>query len=72
VSIEHSPQRNPRKRIRRRGLADHYQVNIRTVDGWAKRGIIPPPHYLEGSVIPFWFEDETVNRPPSNQSEKAA
>jgi hypothetical protein len=72
MSIEHSPQRQPRKRIRRRGLADAFKVNIRTIDDWAKRGVIPPPHYFPGSVIPFWFEDETIDRPPPRQSEKAA
>ena len=51
-----------RKRIRRRGLAGHYGVDIRTIDAWAKRGVIPAPHYLEGSPIPFWF-DETIDRP---------
>jgi len=69
MSIEHSPAR-ARKRIRRRGLAGHYDVNIRTVDSWAKRGVIPAPHYLEGSRIPFWFEDE-LDRSLTRQSEKS-
>jgi hypothetical protein len=70
MSIEHSPQREPRRRIRRRGIANHFGIDIRTVDAWAKRGVIPPPHYLDGSVIPFWFCDETIDRPLTRQSEK--
>jgi hypothetical protein len=61
-----------RKRIRRRGLADHFSVDIRTIDAWARKGIIPQPHYLEGSGIPFWFVDETIDRPLARQSEKTA
>jgi hypothetical protein len=59
-----------RKRIRRRDIADAFRVNIRTPDGWVKRGIIPPPHYYEGSNIPFWFEDE-IDGLPSNQSDQS-
>ncbi|MFY9770238.1 MAG: hypothetical protein WAK04_08395 [Xanthobacteraceae bacterium] len=70
--IEQHERRKLRKRIRRRSLAEHFDVNIRTIDDWAKRGVIPPPHYLPGSVIPYWYEEETINRPPSGQSEKAA
>jgi hypothetical protein len=58
MSLEHAPQREPRKRIRRSGLAKLFDVDIRTIDGWAKRGVISPPHYLPGSTIPFWFVDE--------------
>jgi hypothetical protein len=72
MSAEHFPQRESRRRIRRRGIANHFGVDIRTVDGWAKRGVIPAPHYLEGSPIPFWFTDETVDRPLTRQSEKSA
>jgi hypothetical protein len=59
-----------RKRIRRHDLAEHFSVDIRTIDAWAKKGVLPEPHYLEGSHIPFWFTDETVDRPPSRKSEK--
>jgi hypothetical protein len=47
VSIEHSPQRERkvRKRWRRKALAEYYDVNVRTIDGWAKKGILPPPKY---------------------------
>jgi len=55
-----------RKRIRRHGLAEHFDVDIRTIDAWAKKGVIPKPHYLEGSQIPFWFCDETIDRPIRN------
>ena len=61
-----------RKRIRRHGLAEHFDVDIRTIDAWAKKGILPKPHYLEGSLIPFWFVDETIERPLARQSEKSA
>jgi len=72
MSTKHTPQREPRRRIRRRGIANHFNVDIRTVDAWAKRGVvIPAPHYLDGSTIPFWFCDETVDRPLTRQSEKA-
>jgi predicted site-specific integrase-resolvase len=47
-----------RRRVRRHEIAEQNAVNIRTVDGWARRGVIPPPHYLEGSRIPFWYADE--------------
>jgi hypothetical protein len=62
-----------RKRIRRRGLAERFDVNIRTIDAWAKRGVISKPHYLEGSEIPFWYEDEfdeTVDRPFENSGKR--
>jgi len=59
------------RRVRRREIAEQNSVNIRTVDGWARRGVIPQPHYLEGSRIPFWFEDE-LDRPTTEQSEKSA
>ena len=61
-----------RKRIRRYELADHFSVDVRTIDSWARKGVIPPPHYLEGSGIPFWFVDETIDRPLARQSEKPA
>jgi hypothetical protein len=67
MSIEHSPQREPRRRIRRAKLAEHFDVDIRTIDAWAKKGVIPAPHYLEGSGIPFWFVDETIDRPTARQ-----
>jgi phage terminase Nu1 subunit (DNA packaging protein) len=47
-----------RKRIRRQALAELFGVNIRTVDFWAKNGVIPKPHYLEGSRTPLWYADE--------------
>jgi len=61
-----------RKRIRRHGLAEHFDVDIRTIDSWAKKGILPKPHYLEGSQIPFWFVDETVEQPSLRHSVKTA
>jgi hypothetical protein len=61
-----------RKRIRRHDLAEHFSVDIRTIDAWARRGVIPPPHYLAGSTIPFWFCDETIDRPLTGKSEKSA
>jgi hypothetical protein len=63
MSFHEPSSREPRRRIRRRGLADHFSVDIRTVDSWVRRGVLPAPHYLPGSVIPFWFCDETVDRP---------
>jgi len=69
----HEPSHEPRRRIRRRGLADHFSVDIRTIDAWVRRGVIPAPHYLAGSVIPFWFTDETIDRPAhQSQSGKSA
>jgi hypothetical protein len=47
-----------RKRWRRKRLAEHFDVNIRTIDLWVKKRILPPPHYLKGSPIPFWYEDQ--------------
>jgi hypothetical protein len=61
MSIEHSPSREPRKRIRRAALAEVFGVNIRTIDLWAKTGTLPSPHYLPGSKVPLWFVDEIPN-----------
>jgi hypothetical protein len=47
-----------RRRWRRKHVAAHFSVNIRTVDGWAKRGVIPKPHYMPDSKLPLWFADE--------------
>ena len=55
-----------RKRIRRQALAELFGVNIRTIDHWAKHGVIPKPHYLKGSRVPLWYDDEidkNENRP---------
>jgi len=62
MSTKHSLQREPRRRIRRAKLAEHFDVDIRTIDAWARKGVIPPPHYLPGSTIPFWFTDETTEK----------
>jgi hypothetical protein len=67
MSIEHATQREPRKRIRRAKLAELFGVHIRTIDYWAKHGIIPAPHYLAGSVIPFWWSDEIPEGKPNKQ-----
>ena len=82
MSLEHSPQqdRKVRKRWRRKALAEHFDVSVRTIDAWWKGDpkkpdkvrVLPPPHYLEGSIIPFWFVDETIERPLARQSEKSA
>jgi hypothetical protein len=47
-----------RKRWRRKRLAEFFDVNPRTIDLWARTGVIPPAHYLAGSSIPFWYDDE--------------
>jgi hypothetical protein len=61
-----------RKRIRKIPLAKALQVTPKTIENWSKpdRGVIPPPHYFEGSPIPYWFEDETVDRPQPDESEE--
>ena len=60
-----------RKRVRRRDIADAFKLNVRTApDSWVKRGIIPPPHYMPGSKIPLWFEDE-IDGLPSRQSDQS-
>jgi hypothetical protein len=51
-------ERKPRSRWRRKQVAAHFCVNERTVDGWVRRGVIDPPHYLPGSPLPFWFSDQ--------------
>jgi hypothetical protein len=58
-----------RKRIRRQALAELFGVNIRTIDHCAKHGVIPKPHYLEGSRVPLWYADEI---PEDKQPEQAA
>jgi len=59
-----------RKRIRRQVLAELFGVNIRTVDYWAKHGVIPKPHYLEGSRVPFWYDDE-IDKNETNPEQAA-
>jgi hypothetical protein len=49
--------------MRRKKLAELFSVNVRTIDGWVKRKILPPPHYFEGSPIPFWYDDEIPEGP---------
>ena len=82
MSLEHSPQRDRkvRKRWRRKALAEHFDVNVRTIDSWWKGDpkkpdkvrVLPPPHYLEGSPIPFWFEDEIPEGKPNVGTKDAA
>jgi hypothetical protein len=67
MAAEHATQREPRKRIRRAELAELFGVHIRTIDYWAKHGIIPPPHYLAGSVIPLWYRDQIPEGKPNKQ-----
>jgi len=62
-----------RKRIRRQQLAKQFGVSVRTIDEWWKGRpdnpkrprALPPPHYLSGSPIPFWYDDEI---PEGNQT----
>ena len=61
-----------RKRIRRAELAEHFSVDKRTIDAWSKRGVIPAPHYLEGSPIPLWFVDEIPGEKPQQSKEMAS
>jgi hypothetical protein len=53
-----SPNRRARRWLRKRGVADRYSVDIRTVDRMADDGRIPPPEYLPGSRLPMWAEDK--------------
>lgn len=48
----------PRKYLRKRGVAERYAVDERTVDRMRSDGRIPPPKYLPGSRIPLWSEAE--------------
>ena len=63
-----------RQRVRRYTLAEHFCVDVRTIDAWARKGVIPPPHYLPGSRVPFWYQDETmaVHLPTRRKLEQAA
>ena len=62
MTKQHTPTpKQPRKRIRRAALAELFNVNIRTIDAWSKHGTLPAPHYLPGSRVPLWFEDEIPN-----------
>jgi hypothetical protein len=56
--------KEPRKRIRRLALAELFDVDVRTIDLWAKQGTLPAPHYLNGSRVPLWFADEIPNNKP--------
>jgi len=47
-----------RKYLRKRGVAERYAVDIRTIDRMHSDGRIPPPKYLPGSRIPLWSEAE--------------
>jgi hypothetical protein len=58
-----------RKRIRRAALAEQFCVNVRTIDAWSKTGALPPPHYMPGSRMPMWYEDE-IDRSSPDQSDK--
>jgi hypothetical protein len=37
----------------------------------AKAGFLPPPHYLAGSPIPFWYDDEIEQSAPIIKSKTA-
>jgi len=62
--------RKLRRRVRRHELAEQFSVNIRTIDAWAKTGALPAPHYMAGSRVPLWYEDEIPDRSSSDQSDK--
>jgi hypothetical protein len=47
-----------RRYLRKRGVAERYAVDERTVDRMQRDGRIPPARYLPGSRIPLWAEDE--------------
>ena len=47
-----------RKYLRKRGVAERYAVDERTVDRMRHDGRIPPARYLPGSRIPIWSEAE--------------
>jgi hypothetical protein len=47
-----------RERIRKIPLAKNLGVTTKTVENWVKSKILPPPRYLKGTRIPFWFADE--------------
>ena len=51
-------QHKSRKYLRKRGVADRYSVDPRSVDRMSRDGRIPPPKYLPGSVVPMWLESE--------------
>lgn len=57
-----------RKRIRRQEIAKNFGIHVRTVDKWVRLKIFPPPHYLPGSPIPFWFADEIDKRLKSKKA----
>jgi predicted DNA-binding transcriptional regulator AlpA len=44
--------------LRKRGVAERYSVDVRSIDRMSRDGRIPPPKYLPGSTIPLWLESE--------------
>jgi predicted DNA-binding transcriptional regulator AlpA len=48
----------PQKYLRKRRVAERYDVDERTVDRMKSDGRIPPPKYLLGSRFPLWVEAE--------------
>jgi predicted DNA-binding transcriptional regulator AlpA len=44
--------------LRKRQLAERYQVHVRSIDRMAATGRLPHPIYLPGSTLPMWDADE--------------
>jgi predicted DNA-binding transcriptional regulator AlpA len=53
---KHSPKSKPRRFLRKRSVAERYDVNTRTVDRMAEDGRLPAPIYK--GKLPMWAEDE--------------
>jgi hypothetical protein len=51
VADPDKPKPRLRKRVRRKDIAESFNVNIRTVDYWWRVfGVLPAPHYLENNA----------------------
>jgi len=48
-------EQKPKQYLRKKAVADRYQVNVRTVDRMAEDGRIPPP--IHKGKFPLWDTD---------------
>jgi predicted DNA-binding transcriptional regulator AlpA len=55
-----TPTEGRKTYLRKRGVAQRYSCDKRTVDRMVEDKRIPPPKYLPNSPIPIWAEDELI------------
>ena len=50
-------KRRSKRWLRKRAVAERYQISTRTADRWVKTGRLPPWQYLPGSTLPMQLEE---------------